>query len=315
MKKFNTAVIGVGSLGQHHARVMSTHPMSELTFIVDADVTRAETIAKPLKENVNISVDYKDIIGKVDCAVIAVPTPYHYAIAKDLLSAGVHCLVEKPFTSTLKEADELIEIAKAKNLVLQVGHIERFNPAFIAATPYIKNPNFIEVNRLGPYDPRTAHIGVVMDLMVHDLDIILSLVKSPVVSVEAHGSKVLSDYEDIVKARLKFENGCVADVSTSRVSLDRYRRMRVFQPDSYVSIDFGGKAFKVCRKKQEVAKAASLADMEIIKPEVSAGEPLFFEADNFLNCIKNGSRPVVSGTEGRAAIELAGRVLESMVLF
>jgi len=304
VKKFNTAVIGVGSLGQHHVRVMAAHPQSNLVFVIDTDTARAAEVAHKHKQDVSISADYKDIIGKVDAVVIATPTPHHFQMAKDLLSAGIHCFVEKPITSTLAQADELVALAKEKNLTLQVGHIERFNPAFIAAQPFIKTPKFIEAQRLGPYDPRTAHIGVTMDLMVHDLDVIMSIVKSPVTSVEAHGAKVVSDHEDIVKARIKFENGAVADVSTSRVSPDRYRRMRIFQPENYVSIDFGNKALRVYKP----------GSTEITTPEIPTTESLYLEAEDFLNSIESGNPPTVRGEEGRAAIELAQRVLDNMTL-
>ena len=236
MSKIKIAVIGVGSLGQHHARILSTHENAELIGVVDADAKRGETIAK--KCNTASFTDVKEVMDKIQAAVISVPTPYHYDIAKQLLQAGIHCLVEKPFTETVEQSTELIRIARDKNLILQVGHVERFNPAIIAATPYVKEPKFIEVNRLGPYDPRTSHIGVVLDLMIHDLDMLLNFVKSKVVSFEAVGAKILSEHEDIAKVRIKFANGCIADVSTSRVTIDKYRKIRIFQKDSYISVDY-----------------------------------------------------------------------------
>ncbi|MBQ3835425.1 MAG: Gfo/Idh/MocA family oxidoreductase, partial [Elusimicrobia bacterium] len=256
MSKIKIAVIGVGSLGQHHARILSTHENAELIGVVDADVKRGETIAK--KCNTVNFTDVKEVIGKIQAAVISVPTPYHYDIAKQLLEAGIHCLVEKPFTETVEQSTELIRIARDKNLVLQVGHVERFNPAIIAAYPYVKEPKFIEVSRLGPYDPRTSHIGVVLDLMIHDLDMLLNFVKSKVVSFEAYGAKILSEHEDIAKVRIKFANGCVADVSTSRVTIDKYRKIRIFQKDSYVSVDYAGKSLKIYQKKPNVSVVKSL---------------------------------------------------------
>jgi predicted dehydrogenase len=186
MEKLTTAVIGVGSLGQHHARILAGHPASALTAVVDTDLKRAEKIGSALK--VAALSDYHQIIGKAKLAVIAVPTPFHFPVAKDLIEAGIHVLVEKPFTETVEQAKELIALAEAKDVVLQVGLIERFNPAVISAHGYTNKPKFIEVNRLGPYDPRTSHIGVVMDLMIHDIDIVLSLIKEKVISVEAHGA-------------------------------------------------------------------------------------------------------------------------------
>ncbi|MDR1417861.1 MAG: Gfo/Idh/MocA family oxidoreductase [Endomicrobium sp.] len=306
-----TAVIGVGSLGQHHARILSQHQNSVLEYIVDTDLKKAEKIAKANKTS--YLTDFNDLIGKVDSVVIAVPTPYHYQVAKPLLENNLHCLVEKPFTLNVKEAQELIEIAKSKNLRLQVGHVERFNPAVIAAAPFINKPKFIEVNRLGPYDPRANHIGVVLDLMIHDLDILFSLVKDRVVSVEAHGAKILSETEDIAKVRLKYANGCVADVSASRVSMDKYRKIRIFQEDSYISIDYAGKNLKVYAKKNGKDKITSLFDIDIKKPKLPTNEPLFYELDNFLSNIIEGKKPLISGEQGRDAVELALNILQNMV--
>ncbi|MDR0398335.1 MAG: Gfo/Idh/MocA family oxidoreductase [Endomicrobium sp.] len=304
------AVIGVGSLGQHHARILGEHPDSKLEFVVDADAKRAEKIAKANKTN--YLTNFNELIGKVDAVVISVPTPYHYQVAKPLLQNGIHCLVEKPFTLNVAEAEELIEIAKSKNLVLQVGHVERFNPAIIAAAPFIKSPKFIEVNRLGSYDPRTSHIGVVLDLMIHDLDILFYLVKDKVVSLEAHGAKILSDTEDIAKVRLRYANGCVADVSASRVSMEKYRKIRVFQSDSYVSIDYAGKSLKVYAKKEGKEKITSLFDIDVKKPKLPSNEPLFYELDNFLSNVSEGKKPAVSGEQGRDAVELALNILKNM---
>ncbi|MDR3124687.1 MAG: Gfo/Idh/MocA family oxidoreductase, partial [Endomicrobium sp.] len=257
--------------------------------------------------------DFNDLIGKVNAVVIAVPTQYHYQVAKPLLEAGLHCLVEKPFTLNVQEAQELIEIAKSKDLVLQVGHIERFNPAIIAAIPFISKPKFIEVNRLGPYDSRTNRVGVVLDLMIHDLDILFSFIKDKVVSVEAYGAKILSDTEDIAKVRLKYANGCVADVSASRVSMDKCRKIRIFQDDSYISIDYAGKSLKVYTKKEGKEKITSLFDIDIKKPKLPIKEPLFYELDNFLSNVIEGKKPLVSGEQGRDAVELALNILKNMV--
>ncbi|MBN1621950.1 MAG: Gfo/Idh/MocA family oxidoreductase [Endomicrobiales bacterium] len=312
MNKIKTAVIGVGSLGQHHARILASHPQSMLSALVDTDLKRLEKISNKLK--IEEFITYKDIIGKVEAAVIAVPTPMHYQIAKDLLEAGIHCLVEKPFTTAVKEAEELISLSMAKKTVLQVGHIERFNPAVIAAMPYINNPKFIEVNRLGPYDPRTSHIGVILDLMIHDLDILLSLVQDKVIGVEAHGAKILSDHEDIVKARIKFEKGCVADVSASRVSLEKYRKIRIFQPDSYISVDYAGKNLKIYQKKENVKVVKGLGDIKVLKPKLKNEEQLYKELDHFLQCVSEGKKAVVSGEHGRDALELALEILKNIKL-
>jgi predicted dehydrogenase len=304
------AVVGVGSLGQHHARILSKHDKAKLEFVVDIDTKRSEKIAKA--NNTNWLTDYSQLVGKVDAVVIAVPTPYHYEVAKILLENDIHCLVEKPFTLSVKEAEELIEIAKLNNLVLQVGHVERFNPAIIAAADYINKPKFIEVNRLGRFDPRTSHIGVVLDLMIHDLDILFYLVKDKVVSFEAYGAKILSNTEDIAKVRIKYANGCVADVSASRVTFEKYRKIRIFQEDSYISVDYAGKSLKVYTKKEN-KKMTSLLDVDIKKPKLPSKEPLFYELDNFLLNVIEGKKPLVSGEQGRDAVELGINISKNMI--
>lgn len=308
MDKIKTAVIGVGSLGQHHARILAGHPQSELVGIVDADPKRLAKLASQYKTG-QFS-NHKELAGRVQAAVVAVPTPLHFQVAKDLLEAGIHCMVEKPFTTTVEEAQELIGIAERKGILVQVGHVERFNPAVIAAQDYIHNPRFIEVNRLGPYDPRVSHIGVVLDLMIHDLDILLTLVKDKVTSLEANGARILSKHEDIAKIRLKFRNGCVADVSASRVSMEKYRKIRIFQPDSYISIDYAGKNLKIYKKKNDEVK--SLSDIEVIKPKLKEAEMLHLELSNFLACISEGKKPLVTGEHGRDALELALEILKNM---
>ncbi|MDR3111851.1 MAG: Gfo/Idh/MocA family oxidoreductase [Elusimicrobiota bacterium] len=309
--KIKTAVIGVGSLGKHHARILAQHPNSQLEFVVDTNANLAEKFAK--NYNTKFLTDFNNLTGKVQAAVISVPTHSHYQIAKALLQNGIHCLVEKPFTLSIEEAQELIEIARENNLVLQVGHVERFNPAIIAAQPFINKPKFIEVNRLGPYDPRSNHIGVVLDLMIHDLDILFYLVKDKVVSFQAHGAKILSDTEDIAKVRLQYANGCIADVSASRVSLEKYRKIRIFQPDSYVSIDYAGKSLKIYKKKDGKEKLTSLLDIDIKKPKLPTNEPLFYENDNFLTSIIEGKPPLVDGEQGRDAVELALDILKNII--
>lgn len=310
MNKINTAVIGVGSLGQHHARILSQHENSNFIGVVDASQERGRQIAAACKSAYFPSVD--DIIGKVNAVVIAVPTPYHYDVAKKLLNAGVHCLVEKPITINVEHADELINTAKEKKLILQVGHIERFNPAFTAAAPYIKEPKFIEAIRVGPYDPRMKHIGVVLDLMIHDLDVILTIVKSKVLSVESYGAKVFSEHEDRAKARIRFENGCVADISINRVSFEKNRKMMVFQKDSFVNIDYAAKTSAVYARKNDVRELQSMNDIEIKNLEVGNKEQLFYELDHFLSCIKNNKTPMITGENGRDALKLAHDILKNM---
>jgi predicted dehydrogenase len=309
MDTIATAVIGVGSLGQHHARILASHPVSCLKGIVDSDEKRRNKIAS--QYGVAAFASIRELPGDLRACVISVPTPFHYSIAKELLGAGIHCLVEKPFTSTVNESKELIALAQEKNLVLQVGHVERFNPALEGAREFIKEPRFAEVNRLGPYDPRTNHIGVVLDLMIHDLDILLTLLNDKVVGLEAYGARVLSEHEDIAKVRLKFSRGCVADLSASRVSMEKYRKIRIFQPDSYISVDYAGKSLKVYRKKSPTVK--SLNDIEILKPKLNNAEPLFQELSHFLKCINEGKKPMVTGEHGRDALELALEISKNII--
>ncbi|MFH0948367.1 MAG: Gfo/Idh/MocA family oxidoreductase [Elusimicrobiota bacterium] len=302
------AVIGVGSLGQHHARLYSQLYGVEFLGVCDVDKKRAEKIAKNF--NVQSFSDYKELIGKVDAVSIVVPTPLHYAVAKDFLNAGVHCLVEKPITDNVSQAEELLKIANEKNVILQIGHIERFNTAVIEAQKYIKSPKFIEAQRLGPYDPRVAHIGVIMDLMIHDIDIILTLVASKIIQMDVIGAKVLSKNEDIANVRLKFENGCVANISASRVSIDKFRKIRIFQDDTYISLDYAGQSLKIYRKKSDIV--SSMSDIEIIKPKLKTEEPLKRELEHFINCVKTGKQPLVTGEHGRDALEVAMEILKKL---
>jgi len=243
---------------------------------------------------------------------IAVPTPAHYDIAKFFLEKGIHCLVEKPLTTTVNEAESLIELANSKGLILQVGHIERFNPAVAEMVKHVYKPVFIEVSRLGPYDPRVSHVGVVLDLMIHDLDIILSMVNEPVVRLDAIGGKVISQHEDIVKVTLYFQGGCRADLSASRVTLKNYRKIRVFQPDAYLSLDYSERSLTIFKKKGLAFN--SLKDIRRIRPKLEKVDPLQTELVHFVHCAKNGIQPMVRGEHGRNALELALEILKNLSL-
>jgi predicted dehydrogenase len=304
----NVGVIGTGHLGQHHVKHLATMPGVEKVYIYDTNRKQGEAVAKQFGAEFKDSLEaIKDLCRAV---TIAVPTPAHYVVAKYFLSNGIHCLVEKPLTTTVQEAEELTNMAQDKQLVLQVGHIERFNPAVVEMAKHVKNPAFIEVSRLGPYDPRVSHVGVVLDLMIHDLDIILSMVKEPVVRLDAVGGKVISENEDIVKATLYFQNGCRADLSASRVTLKKYRKIRVFQPDAYLSLDYSEKSLKIFKKKGPVMK--SLMDISIIKPRLEKYDALQRELAHFVSCVENGKQPLVSGEHGRDALELALEILKNM---
>lgn len=304
------AVIGAGRMGQHHARFLSGMNSCSLSGVVDIDLKKATKVAETY--HTQAWTDYRQLFSKVKAVVIAVPTPFHHRIGKDCLENGLHCLIEKPLCAEIKEAEELIQIAQEKNLILQVGHVERFNPAVIAAQKYIHQPKFIEVNRLGPYDPRVSHIGVVLDLMIHDLDIVLFLLNSEVESLESFGAKVLSEHEDIVKCRLHFKNGSIVDLSASRISLEQYRKIRIFQSDAYISLDYARKELKVYRRKTPILK--SFNDIEILKPVLEKEEPLRLELRHFIECVNEGRKPHVTGEHGRDALELGLEILKQLQL-
>ncbi|MDI6783117.1 MAG: Gfo/Idh/MocA family oxidoreductase [bacterium] len=301
MKKVRVAVIGVGYLGQHHARIYTKLPNVELVGIVDIDALRAQEIA-----NQYHTTDYSDLTTllkkeKFDAASIVVPTSVHFSVARELLKAEIHCLVEKPITASLDEAIELVRLANRKKLVLQVGHVERFNVAVRELSKLLNQPRFIEAHRLSPFNPRVKDVGVVLDLMIHDLDIILAVVQSPIVAIEAVGVAVLTNHEDIANAHIKFANGCIANVTASRVSPDKMRKIRIFQPDTYFSLDYALPELEVYQKVLQQGKP----EIAYRKVNVEKQEPLRLELESFLSCVRASKKPVVSGEHGRDALELA----------
>ncbi|HEA46875.1 MAG TPA: lipid-A-disaccharide synthase [bacterium] len=302
-KPIRVVVIGVGHLGQHHARIYSEMPDVELVGVVDIDEERSKRIAREYKTSA--FSEHTQVLKRVDVASIAVPTELHYRISKDFLNAGVHILIEKPMTQTIEEADELLELAKRKNLVLQVGHIERFNPAVSALNRVIKEPRFIECHRLGPFKPRAANIGVVMDLMIHDIDIILSLVNSPVKRIEAVGIPVLSQEEDIANVRITFENGCIANLTASRVTKEETRKIRIFQRDAYLSLDYINQELSIYRR--EITPDGKVKILSS-RPEIEKVEPLRLELEAFIRAIQRGQEPLVSGKEGREALAIVQEI-------
>jgi len=303
-------VIGVGHLGQHHVKHLVHMAGVEFQGIYDTNSDQAASIARRFGTKVFESLE--KMAEACDGVTIAVSTPAHFEVARYFLSKGVHCLVEKPLTSTVEEAEKLIDLAKEKGLALQVGHIERFNPAVIEMTKHVNKPVFIEVSRLGPYDPRVSHVGVVLDLMIHDLDIILTMVNEPVVRLDAIGGKVISQHEDIVKATLYFQGGCRADLSASRVTIKKYRKIRIFQPDSYLSLDYSERSLKIFRRKGQEFR--SLRDISVIRPRLEKSDPLERELAHFVHCVASGQQPMVAGEHGRNALELASDILRNMSL-
>ncbi|MFA6316625.1 MAG: Gfo/Idh/MocA family oxidoreductase [Elusimicrobiota bacterium] len=306
--KIRFAVIGAGKIGGHHARILSKLPDAELVGVCDTNLWRAQ-LAAWKADSVAVR-DYRDLLGKVDAVVIAVPTPLHRETGAAFLEAGAHCLIEKPLASSIDEAKELLSLSQAKKVVLQVGHVERFNPAVLEAIPYIKSPRFITVELLGPYDPRMSHIGVVLDLMIHDLDILLTLVGSEVESIEAVGAHLMSAHEDIANVRVRFRSGCIADLTASRVTFEKCRKLRVFQKDSYISLDYANTALKIYRRKVPVIK--SLKDVEVIRPKLTKSEPLMNELVHFIDCIRHNRKPWPSGEHGMAALKLALQISDEL---
>ena len=300
------AVIGVGHLGKHHARILASLPGVSLAGVVDINRDRAAQIASQYNTHAFHTVDE---IGPLDLAVIAVPTVSHASIALPLIESGVHTLVEKPVAQTVREADSLIAAAKRAGVVLAVGHSERFNPAVAAARPHIKDPRFIEVHRLGTSPERSLDIDVVLDLMIHDLDLILSIVASEVENVEAVGVPVLTPRVDIANARLRFKNGCIANLTASRISRDAVRKIRFFQRDAYVSIDSAARDVEMWSVVPQPSGAPQIAGGKLAVP---GDEPLQGELEDFVGAVRDRRRPAVSGEEGRAALALAIRTVELM---
>jgi len=301
------AVIGVGHLGRHHARILASLPGITLAGVVDTNRDRASQVAA--EHGTQAFGNASEISGRVDIVVVAVPTESHAAVALPLLEAGVHALVEKPIAQTVAEADALIAAAKKAGAVLAVGHSERFNPAVAAARAYVTDPRFIEVHRLGVFPDRSLDIDVVLDLMIHDLDLILSLVPSEVEGVEAVGVPVLTPKVDIANARIRFANGCIANLTASRISRDPVRKIRFFQRDSYVSIDTASREVEMYKL---VPQPGALPKIGGGKLDVTGDEPLKRELEDFVAAVRNGGVPAVTGEQGRSALALAIRIVDLM---
>lgn len=301
------AVVGVGHLGRHHARILADLPGAELAGVVDVDAARAREVAAQCRTVVLSGIEA--LPGTVDAVAVAVPTESHVAVAGPLLDRGIPVLVEKPIAGSVEEGRRLLEVAERRGLVLAVGHTERFNPAVDAARAHLHAPRFIEGHRLGTFSPRSLDIDVVFDLMIHDLDVVLSLVDSPVERIDAVGVPVLTPRIDIANVRMKFESGCIANLTASRISRDRVRKIRIFQPDSYVSIDYAAQDLEVWRLVRQ-AGAAPL--IEGGKQPVEREEPLRRELRDFVEAVAGGRRPRVTADDGCRALELAERITEEM---
>jgi predicted dehydrogenase len=303
MKKLRVGVVGIGHIGSNHARLYAEIPSAEFTAVYDIDLLRGNAVGRKFGATPAKSLD--EFIEMVDATSVATPTNTHYEIARSLLERGKHVLVEKPITDNTTHASELSDLAARNGLILQVGHVERFNPVLSALEKHLAHPRFIEAHRLSPYPERSTDIGVVLDLMIHDLEVILHFVRSPVRSVDAVGVPVLSRDEDIANARLRFENGCVANVTASRISPERMRKIRVFQEDAYLSLDYQNQSGEIYRRiGGRIARD---------KVGIEQEEPLKLQLTSFIECASSGRAPRVSGFQATAALELAVEITKRIV--
>jgi predicted dehydrogenase len=299
------AVVGVGYLGRFHAEKYAAAPDVELAAVVDSDPARAGEAGA--RFGCRVCHDVSELRGLVDCASVAVPTPFHRDVGGRLLEAGIDVLVEKPIAATLDEARDLVRIAERCDRILQVGHLERFNPAIRALTGLLTRPRFLECHRLAPFVERGTDVDVVLDLMIHDLDVILSMMPSPVAAVEAVGVPVITGSADIANARIRFVDGAIANVTASRVSLKRERKLRIFQPDTYISLDYGEKRMRICRRGE--APPGGLASIEVEERVVEGEDALAEEIRAFVEAVRTRREPLVSGRQGLRAVELAYQIL------
>lgn len=319
MGRLRLAVIGVGHLGKEHARILAGLPEVELVGVADVNADQARAVAA--RCGTHAYSDYWPLLNLVDAAVIVVPTVQHHAIAGEFLRRGIPLLVEKPLAATLEQAEALVELARAHGTLLQVGHIERFNPAFVELEHRPLQPKYVSCERLGPFTGRSTDIGVVLDLMIHDLDILLTLVKAPVQTVEAVGVSVFGGHEDVANARLTFANGCVANVTASRASPTPLRRMHVWAPEGYVALDFSKRHLTLIQPSEDRPDPPALAllkeqlfgrHFQVLELDRREGDQLTCELQEFIRCLVTGAPPRVSGVDGRNALALATRILEAI---
>lgn len=304
MSTLRVGVVGVGHIGRNHARLYAEQDAAKFAAVFDIDSARAQEIASACGATAVSSLD--EFVARVDAASVATPTSSHFEVAKQLLEAGKHLLIEKPIAENTADASALAELAAARHLVLQVGHVERFNPVLGALEKRLTRPRFIEAHRLSPYPDRSTDIGVVLDLMIHDLEIILHLVRSDVTAIDAVGVPVLSRGEDIANARLRFASGCVANITSSRISPERMRKIRVFQEDAYLSLDYQNQTGEIFRKT-----AVGIARENV---EIERDEPLKRQLASFIECAATGRAPMVSGQQATAALDLAVEITRRMDL-
>jgi predicted dehydrogenase len=303
MKIIRIGVVGTGHLGGFHARILAKMKSCELAGIADIDEKTARRLARECKTQPYFN--HQDLLDKVDAISIAVPTIHHYSVARDFLENGVHTFIEKPITTTVQEADGLIDLARKKSLVLQVGHIEHFNPAILKLKNIVDRPMFVECHRLGPFLPRVKDIGVIHDLMIHDIDIIMRIVNSPIESFDAVGVPILTDKEDIANVRIRFQSGCTANVTVSRVTPKPMRKIRIFQKDTYISIDYRDQSMEIYRKVPVSNPKPGEVPARILRNKIrlKVKNQLELELAHFLDCVENGKEPLVSGEQAREALD------------
>ncbi len=328
MKRLRVAVVGVGHLGKEHARILAGLPDVELVGVADVSHEQAQAVAR--RHNTQAFNDYWPLLNLVDAASIVVPTTYHLAVAREFLKRGIPLLVEKPLTRTVAEAQELVELARQHGAVLQVGHIERFNPAFEDLRRRPLAPKLIRAQRMGPYTGRSTDVGVVLDLMIHDLDLLLGLVQAPVRSIEAVGMSVFGGHEDVASARLQFANGCIAEVTASRASPTASRQMQLWGPEGYAEVDFAARRVTLVQPNEQVrrhgldparldpASRARIREelftrhLETMTVDGKAQDQLTCELQEFTTCVRNGQTPRVSGYDGLKALDVAERILQAI---
>jgi predicted dehydrogenase len=309
MQKIRAAVVGVGYLGRFHAQKYASAAGCELVAVADSRAEACEPLAAEL--GTRALTDYRSLFGSVEAVSVVTPTPSHFAITREFLEAGAHVLVEKPITDTPAQARELIALAARLGRILQVGHLERFNSAILAAEPHLSSPRFVECHRLAPYRERGTDVNVVLDLMIHDIDIVQTIVGAPITSIDAVGTPVFSEGIDIANARIRFASGCVANATASRVSLKTERKMRIFEDDVYLSLDLQQKILTVIRKRAPADGPGPLP-VTIEEQSLEAGDALKAEIESFLECVRSGRAPVVPGEAGLMALETAMRITEQV---
>ncbi|MDA1098765.1 MAG: Gfo/Idh/MocA family oxidoreductase [Proteobacteria bacterium] len=308
-EKMRVAVVGVGHFGSLHGQKYAAMADVDLVAVVDRDQARSQEVATAL--GCRALQDYRRLAGQVDAASLTVPTSLHHQVGRELLEMGIHLLVEKPITETVESAETLIATAKARGLTLQVGHLERFSPAYFALAERVNKPLFIEANRIAAFRPRATDVNVVLDLMIHDIDLIMALVRAPLISVDAVGAAVVSEMEDIVSARLGFASGCAANLTASRVSLKTERSMRIFQPDAYLVADLANRKV-TSRRKGDGEMFPGIPNIETEEFSFEEADALATEISAFINCVRRRETPAVTGEAGRDAVEAALKITASL---